>query len=179
MANAARDPYWQAAVRRELVDHPEAGPLIQDECAACHMPMARFESRVAGRNQGVFSSLGGGPRGGAADRLAMDGVSCSLCHQLQNRGPELQHDGEFRIDTARPWGERLMFGPYDIPAGRAHVMQSATEFIPTRATNLEQSELCSTCHTLYTTPLGNTDRQLGRFPEQVPYLEWRASAYVR
>ena len=24
MANASRDPYWQAAVRRETMDHPEA-----------------------------------------------------------------------------------------------------------------------------------------------------------
>ena len=49
MANAARDPYWQAAVRREIADHPDASPLIQDECAACHMPMARFQAKVAGQ----------------------------------------------------------------------------------------------------------------------------------
>jgi hypothetical protein len=30
-------------------------------------------------------------------------------------------------------------------------MQSASEFLPARAANLETSELCSTCHTLYTT----------------------------
>src|SRR5690348_12859754 len=34
MANAARDPYWQAAVRREIVDHPQASATIQDECSA-------------------------------------------------------------------------------------------------------------------------------------------------
>jgi hypothetical protein len=59
-------------------------------------------------------------------------------------------------------------------------MHSATEFLPARATNLEASELCSTCHTLYTTPLGAAgDKPPARFPEQVPYLEWRASAYAR
>jgi hypothetical protein len=184
MANAARDPYWQAAVRRETVDYPAAASVIQNECAACHMPMARFEAHVAGRQLDVFSRLGGGPRGGAGDPLALDGVSCALCHQLQNGGPGLEHDGEFKIDTSRPWGERLVFGPYDIPPPRARVMHSATGFLPARATNLEQSELCSTCHTLYTTPLGGGgppnagDKPPGRFPEQVPYLEWRASAYV-
>ena len=65
-------------------DHPAAAPVIQDECAACHMPMARFEAHVAGREVEVFSRLGGGPRGGAGDPLALDGVSCALCHQLQN-----------------------------------------------------------------------------------------------
>ena len=154
MANAARDPYWQAAVRRETVDYPAAASVIQNECAACHMPMARFEAHVAGRELEVFSRLGGGPRGGGGDPLALDGVSCALCHQIQNAGPGLEQGGEFNIDTARPWGERLMFGPYDIPPARARVMHSATGFLPARATNLAQSEVCSTCHTLYTTPLG-------------------------
>ena len=31
MANAARDPYWQAAVRREVIDHPQATATIEDE----------------------------------------------------------------------------------------------------------------------------------------------------
>ena len=41
MANSSRDPYWQAAVRRETIDHPAAGREIEDECPICHMPMAR------------------------------------------------------------------------------------------------------------------------------------------
>jgi hypothetical protein len=182
MANAARDPYWQAAVRRELIDHPGASALIEDECSACHMPMARFEARVAGRDGEIFSHLGRVQR--APDRRALDGVSCSLCHQLQNGARDLlEHDGEFRIDLTRPWGERLVLGPYDVAPGRARVMRSASEFAPVRATNLERAELCSTCHTLYTTPLPGRGGVRGespprRFPEQVPYLEWRASAYA-
>ena len=90
----------------------------------------------------------------AATRLALDGVSCALCHQLQNAGSGARAQRRIRIDTSRPWGERLVFGPYDIPPARARVMHSATGFLPARATNLKQSEMCSTCHTLYTTPLG-------------------------
>src|SRR5262249_22765935 len=33
MANSARDPYWQAGVRRETIDHPKAKAEIQDECS--------------------------------------------------------------------------------------------------------------------------------------------------
>ena len=184
MANAARDPYWQAAVRREAIDHPQASAAIEDECSACHMPMTRFQSRADGRAGEIFSHLSGSPRQGGADPLAIDGVSCSLCHQLQNGGPGLEHDGEFRIDLTRSWGDRLVFGPYDIPAPLGRVMQSSAGFVPTRATNLETSELCSTCHTLYTTALESTGTgggaaQIARFPEQVPYLEWRASAYAQ
>ena len=179
MANAARDPYWQAAVRREGMDHPDAALLIQDECAACHMPMARFQAHAGGRKAEVFAHLGPPPRVDPVDRLAVDGVSCSLCHQLQNSGPGLEHDGEFMIDTSRPWGERRMFGPYDIPTERIRVMQSASTFVPARADNLGQSELCSTCHTLYTTAIDDHGKAIARLPEQVPYLEWRHSAYAR
>ena len=49
MANAARDPYWQAAVRRETIDHPTAQAEIEDECSICHMPMARALAHEAGR----------------------------------------------------------------------------------------------------------------------------------
>jgi hypothetical protein len=183
MANAARDPYWQAAVRRETLDHPADGAAIQDECAACHMPMARWQDHVAGRKAEIFSRLPVTPRPGGGDRLAVDGVSCSLCHQLQNGlSNQLEHDGEFQVDTTRPWGQRLVLGPYDVTQPRANVMHSATGFIPQKGANIERAELCSTCHTLYTTnQVGTTatgEKQVVRFPEQVPYLEWRASAYA-
>ena len=45
MANSGRDPYWQAAVRREITDHPEASEEIQNECSRCHMPMASVVAR--------------------------------------------------------------------------------------------------------------------------------------
>jgi hypothetical protein len=45
MANAARDPYWQAGVRRETIDHAGSKREIEDECSKCHMPMARYQSR--------------------------------------------------------------------------------------------------------------------------------------
>src|SRR6187551_3532982 len=49
MANSARDPYWQAGVRRETIDHPQAKAAIEDECSKCHMPMARYQARFEGR----------------------------------------------------------------------------------------------------------------------------------
>src|SRR5438876_4199652 len=57
MANSSRDPYWQARVKRESMDHSSARRAIEDECSICHMPMARFESKQAGRAGEVFSHL--------------------------------------------------------------------------------------------------------------------------
>src|SRR5881394_2834094 len=81
MANSARDPYWQAGVRRETIDHPEPKAAIEDECSICHMPMARYQAKYEGKEGEVFSHLEKGADA-PMDRLARDGVSCSLCHQI-------------------------------------------------------------------------------------------------
>src|SRR6185503_8341594 len=87
MANSGRDPYWMAGVRRETIDHPTAARLIQDECSICHMPMMRYEAKLAGGEGQAFAHLPP-DLGKLGDRLADDGVSCSVCHQItdQNLG---------------------------------------------------------------------------------------------
>jgi hypothetical protein len=81
MANSSRDPYWQASVRRESLDHPESTAAIEDECSICHMPIPRYSAKLRGEHARVFSHL---PF--AADkkegRQAADGVSCAVCHQI-------------------------------------------------------------------------------------------------
>ncbi len=179
MANSARDPYWHAGVRREVLDHPDARTLIEDECATCHMPMARFESRRAGRPGRVFAHLGF-DAADAGDRLAADGVSCSLCHQItdQKLGTRESFVGGFVIDSERPRGRRHVYGPFQIEAGLSHIMKTSSGgFIPTQSEHLRQSELCATCHTLITQALGPKGEVIGELPEQVPYQEWLHSAY--
>src|SRR5262245_43524619 len=176
MANSARDPYWQAAVRREVTDHPAESAAIQDECAKCHMPMARATAAADGVPARVFEYLAA-----AGDdqhsALALDGVSCSLCHQIRDEGlgTDATFSGNFRVDVVTELGERSVFGPFDPDQGRLRVMHSATGFRQTRADHLSRSELCASCHTLSTHALGaGTGQQL---PEQMPFLEWRASTY--
>jgi hypothetical protein len=179
MANSARDPYWHAGVRRETLDHPESRAAIEDECSICHMPMARFESKQGGHEGAVFSHLQFLPddRG---DLLAADGVSCPVCHQIGRSGlgtPE-SFTGGFSIDGPNPQGERLIYGPYAPDEGRTAIMRSSTGgFRPAESLHLGQSEVCATCHTLITKALGPGGKELGEFPEQVPYQEWLHSEY--
>jgi hypothetical protein len=180
MANAARDPYWQAGVRREVLDHPTAAAAIQNECAACHMPMARYDAKVRGAQGRVFANL---PIAGAVTpqaRLAADGASCSMCHQIRpdGLGEEQSFTAGFVVDTASPLDRREVFGPFEVDPGRTRVMQSASAFQPVQGTHIQSSELCATCHTLYTQALGPDGEVVGELPEQVPYLEWRHSAYA-
>lgn len=126
----------------------------------------------------MFANLAA-PRSSEIRHLAMDGVSCTVCHQIRadNFGEEASFDGGFVIDTTVPAELRNVFGPHDVDGGRQRVMQSAAGFLPTESTHVQQSELCATCHTLFTTALDSTGRTIGSLAEQVPYLEWLHSSY--
>ena len=163
MANSSRYPYWQAAVRREIIDHPEAQAEIEDECAACHMPMSRFESRRAGHEGQVFAHLPFDPDQ-TADRLAADGVSCSLCHQISEEklGEPDSFGGGFTIDKTRPRGERRVYGRFEIEDGQTRIMRTSSGgFTPTQSEHIRRSELDRPFEDL------DRPRQLARFPEEV------------
>ena len=179
MANSARDPYFQAAVRREVMDHPEAAVEIEGECARCHMPMASIAAIEAGRPGEVFANLPtGGAEGPYAD-LAADGVSCSLCHQIQpdGLGTEETFTARFHVSAETPPEGRPVFGPFEPDQGGVGIMHSATDFRPTLGEHVTSSGLCASCHTVIThavRPGGSGPA----FPEQSPYLEWQASIYA-
>ena len=179
MANSARDPYWQASVRREDLDHPASHGEIEDGCADCHMPIARYEAKLRGRLGEVFANLpfDRDPRKTAP---AEDGVSCSVCHQIakDKLGTRESFNGGFVVDSSHSKDDHPEYGPFVIQNGQAHIMQTSTGgFRPAEAEHIHDSALCATCHTLYTKSLAPDGRQIGLFPEQMPYLEWLHSDY--
>lgn len=179
MANSSRDPYWQAGVRRETIDHAESKAAIEDECSICHMPMARYQSQFEKREGQVFSHLDFGSDD-RMDRLAQDGVSCSLCHQIakDKLGTPDSLVGRFVIDTTRKKGEREEYGPFKIENGETRIMRTSSGgYRPTEGQQIRQSELCATCHTLLTKALGPGGQVIGQLPEQMPYQEWLASDF--
>ena len=179
MANSSRDPYWQAAVRREVLRHPSASAAIQDECSACHMPMMRTDARLQGHEGTVFDHL---PIAGAATPAginAADGVSCTVCHQIRPEGLDDRSafGGAFRIAPVTGRAPRAIYGPFAVDAGRSRLMHSASGFQPSESPHMRSSALCGGCHTLITTSLDANGAAIGTLPEQVPYLEWQHSAY--
>lgn len=195
MANSARDPYWQASIRRETMDHPAQAAAIEDKCATCHMPMQRAQARAEGLRGEVLKYLAGVSDGSAMQEpdgeleqakdvksaLAADGVGCTLCHQIKpdNLGQTSSLDGGFLIDAVRKPDDRPVFGPYDDPdQGRQRIMHSSSTFQPTRGDHIRQSELCATCHTLLTDAFDENGKPAGTLPEQMPFQEWRHSSYA-
>ena len=180
MANAARDPYWLAGVRRETIDHPKHAAAIQEECAACHMPMAERMSEAAGHQIDVFAQLPFSDLNLSDERrLASDGVSCTVCHQIakDKLGTPESFNGEFVVAGPNAAGVRQVQGPYAIDAGRRRIMQSVTGYEQVEAPHIKQSELCATCHTLITEAFGPDGAVIGRLPEQMNYQEWQHSAF--
>ena len=177
MALSAKDPYWQAAVRREIADRPQLEAEIEDTCSICHMPMFRTRAVADGRSGEIVRYLEGGFSAEELD-LAADGVSCTVCHQIapENLGEHASFDGGYVIEPSLPEQTRA-YGPYDVTSGLQHVMRSASALVPVEGPHIQSSELCATCHTLFTTAVDGAGERIGDFPEQVPYLEWRHSAY--
>ncbi len=178
MANSARDPYWQAGVRRETIDHPSAAADIEDECSICHMPMARTSAHANGRKGRVFAHLPIGQHDEPEDLLSHDGVSCTLCHQISSEklGTPDSFVGGFVVAGRQP-SPRPIFGPFEVDRGLRTVMRSSAEFQPTQGAHIRQSELCATCHTLITKALNPQGQTIGELPEQVMYQEWQHSAF--
>jgi hypothetical protein len=178
MANAARDPYWQASVREEVLDHPDFQAVIEDTCAKCHTPMARFTAAVSG-GAGQVLDTGFLDTEHEYHTLAIDGVSCTLCHQVEEAdfGEAVSFSGGFAIDAELPAGERVTYGPFPVGRGQAAIMQAASGFVPVESPHVRRAELCATCHTLYTPYVDAAGQVAGQFPEQTPYLEWQHSDY--
>ena len=149
MANSARDPYWQAGVRRETIDHPDRES--RDRGRVLHLPHAgRAVRGEAGWSRGRSVCPSALRMDKPGDRLAADGVTCSVCHQItpDNFGKRESFIGGFMIDPTRKSGERPAYGPFKIDTAQTSVMRSSATFTPTEAEHIRDSELCATCHTL-------------------------------
>ncbi len=181
MANSARDPYYRASVRREILANPDYNEFIQNKCSTCHVPMAHFTTAAAGGktsmlDDGVFAAAN------PDHTLAMDGVSCTVCHQIQAEklGTEASFSGGLVIDEVTASGKRQIFGQFPVAENWVSVMNAASGFVPLQAGHTEQSALCATCHNLFTpyiTNDGKVSQEL--FPEQTPFTEWENSTYAK
>jgi len=180
MANAAKDPLWLAKVKSEVVRNPALKDIIEEKCARCHMGMARYQAETNGSDIGIFDEGFLNPDH-PLHQAAMDGVSCALCHQIQeeNLGEESSFTGKYIIDTASFPPHRKIFGPYENPAVKQTLMENNSGFSPLYSGHFKESKLCSSCHTLFTPTVDSHGNVIPdkEFPEQMTYLEWKHSNF--
>ena len=162
-ANAARDPLWQAKVSHEGLVNPQHKEVLEDVCTRCHAPVGNHNAHHNG--QALYSA-----DEMRADALAMDGVQCTVCHQITESSFG-NFSGQVEIGT-----EKKIWGPYENPF--ANPMINNTGYTPTYSNHINSSKLCGSCHTLITNTVDlNGNLTGGQFVEQAIYQEWENSTH--
>ncbi len=176
MANSGRDPLWQAKVASETRRNPALKSVIENKCATCHLPMARTQAATLGSPVAIHGDGFLNPANGY-HTAAVDGVSCSLCHQIRADGLGLaaSFSGQYRIDTTTEPPLRVIYGQYPNPF--PNQMQNNLGFTPVQGAHVSSSALCGTCHNLRTPYVDAAGQIRGEFPEQMIYSEWEHSAF--
>lgn len=164
MAQSARDPLWRAKVSQEITTNPAHSSELQDKCTSCHAPMGRYDKFYHGGGHYAMSEIDG-------DSLGRDGVSCAACHTIGEAGLGTMFSGDIPYDTTRK-----AYGPFIAP--EAGPMQLYEGYTPTFSLHMDESKVCSPCHTLYTETADLSGNPTGAtFPEQATYHEWLNSVY--
>jgi hypothetical protein len=163
---SARDPYFLAALRREVDANPKAKAQIEAICLRCHAPVGFGESPAIALDDIV--------RGTApAAILAREGVGCAGCHSLDPRtlGKEEGFTGQAPLRT-----DRISFGALPQPLEEAMLQMSRTKPVP--SPHIAESRLCASCHSVFVHRLDASGAPVGdEVAEQATYLEWRNSDY--
>ena len=181
MANSSKDPLWVAKVSSELKRTPNIKDEINDKCSTCHAPMASVESKKNAIKPNVLASNDGFLKAGNLHyKQALDGISCTFCHQIKNTenfGTKAGMSGKYTIESFANLIDRKLYGQYNDP--RVRPMQKHVQFTPTQSSHISSSSLCATCHNLKT-PYADASGNLvanEEFPEQMSYSEWQHSDF--
>ena len=142
------------------------------------MPLQYQQDKAQNRDTPMFSLL---PLGASHPdaAAAADGVSCTVCHQIQaaGLGTPATYSGSFAVAPPAT-NPRPLFGPYAPDSDnitKVHVMAAGYSLV--QSDHIRDAALCGSCHTLYTTTRGPDGKPIGQLPEQMPYLEWQHSDY--
>ena len=181
MANAARDPYFHASVRRETIDHPSKAAEIQHECAACHVPIAQKTAHAEGRLASILSRTTD-PHEPTERRSARARMACRA--RSVTRSPAMA-SARARRSTATSCCARR--GPTacarssgrspSIRAGRRSCVRrpdsSRWQAPHVRAVRA----LCVLPHADHCRRSDRTATVIGSLPEQMNFQEWQHSAF--
>lgn len=163
LANASKDPFWKAKVKHEGIENPAHKNALENTCTRCHAPMGMINAFLNVSGDYTLDIL-------RSDNLGKDGISCTLCHQINNFSSPL-FSGNFEINSAKE-----IYGPYVSPLTQQMVMNSG--FTPTYSEKINDSRLCGTCHTLLTNSVDENGEFTGEtFVEQAIYQEWENSDF--
>ncbi|MBE0638868.1 MAG: hypothetical protein IH598_10140 [Bacteroidales bacterium] len=163
MANSAKDPLWQAKVSHEGLVNPAHKETLENVCTTCHAPVGNVNAHHSGQALYSLAEMKNDP-------LAMDGVQCTVCHQI-TPGSLGYFSGTFITGT-----NKIIWGPFASPF--ANPMFFNTGYTPVHSNHVNDSRLCASCHTLLTNSVDLNGLPTGeKFVEQAIYHEWNNSVF--
>ncbi len=183
MANSARDPVL-AGRRSARDDRPPQAVGGHPERvlprATCRW-RRRSRTPPAARARSSLTCRLPDPTDHELQRLASDGISCTVCHQIapDRLGTRESFNANFALLPTRADGTRTIFGPYQVDTRPADDHAVGHGFVQSEAPHIRQSELCASCHTLITEAFGPNGEVIGSLPEQMNYQEWQHSAFSK
>jgi hypothetical protein len=166
------DPFWRAKVQSESLRLDKSSADVEKKCLRCHAPMASEQAEADGVTLRLFGTGGLLDEKNSYHTLAMQGVGCTLCHQI-NANPG--DSGAFEVGT-----DSVVWGPY-FPSF-ATTMSKSSGYLPVETSHVLDSEFCATCHDLNTDYYDQDGEKQSTpdtlFPEQAPYQEWLESSFA-
>jgi hypothetical protein len=163
MGLAGRDPIFfaqldtESTLHQHLAGKPKGSAFVQDLCLRCHGVMGQRQFHIdKGSGPAVLltRALLQDPKS-KYGALARDGVSCAVCHHISddNLGDPSTFTGLFNVGPATE-----LYGPFpsDSDPSRAKngdsviplPMQNALGITPQQGLQIQQANLCSSCHTI-------------------------------
>ena len=169
MANSTKDPFWRAKVRHEVITNPSHAAGLEDKCTSCHAPVGHFAAHHDGAEYySLLESL--------TDSLALDGVSCAVCHQQDADGIGTRFSGEMTFVEDTIYGQ-YGGGKDDYPI-QWQPMFNFVGLMPVYGEHMTRSESCAACHSLVTSSVDLEGEYTGATViEQATYHEWVNSVY--
>ena len=165
MANAAKDPFWRAKVKHEVLQNPTLEDAIETLCVTCHAPNGHFDAMHNGLTTYTIDDL-------ILDPMGLDGVSCTSCHTMADEGLGITFSGDITYET-----NQSAYGQYTSPFTNS--MFNVTNFTPYYGEHISSSEACGKCHSLITETINEAGEITeNSFVEQAIYHEWLNSTYA-
>ncbi len=180
MGLAGRDPIFFAQLESEIelmrsdfADDPEQAKLYIDNlvetCLTCHGAMGKHQYRLdhgedaepfgldhVMRNSTESDAVEkkGGEKDWRYGALARDGISCTICHQMQPReqpADDHRHYLEFFLETSITGNLHVgnpneLHGPFEDKEISPYSMEHALGFKPKHNSYIKSSRMCGTCH---------------------------------
>ncbi|QDS97317.1 hypothetical protein [Adhaeretor mobilis] len=181
MGLAGRDPVFFAQLESEMQlikddfpDDPEQAKVLVDNlvetCLTCHGAMGKHQhdydhggrtddfalaQLMQGSNgEDATNTDSGKPDDWRYGALARDGISCTICHQMQPReqpADDHRHYLEYFLETSITGNIHVgnpneLHGPFEDKEISPYSMEHALGFKPKHNPYIQSSQMCGTCH---------------------------------